>query len=82
MGSSAVHFMGQLSSIANGSGRISKGAFVRWAERLSSLQKGIAEMCRKIRAADLSRAKLAYHECYIGVFHETGMDVPVLVDPE
>ena len=31
LGPAALHFMGQLGSIAAGSGRISKGAFLRWA---------------------------------------------------
>ena len=65
-----MHFIGQLGSIAAGSGHISKRAFLRWAMQLLSvsLQKGNAETYCKSELV-ISREQ--------GVKYEVGTDVPV-----
>ena len=75
LGPAALRFLGQLGSVVAGGGRISKGAFLRWAMQLLSvsLQKGNAEMYRKSGLV-ISREQ--------GVKYEAGMDVPVLPDSE
>ena len=49
MGKEAVEFVNRLGDIAAESGRIPKGAFVRWAMQLLSVtvQRGNAEMYRR-----------------------------------
>ena len=71
MGKAAVAFVSELGAVAADSGRIPKGAFVRWAMQLLSvaLQKGNAEMYRKSGLV-ISREQ--------GLHYDPGLPVPVL----
>ena len=76
MGKEAVKFVNRLGDIAaatlSESGRISKGAFVRWAMELLSVtvQRGNAEMYRRSGLV-ISREQ--------GLRYDAGLAVPVLM---
>ena len=71
MGQEAVRFVDRLGGIAASSGRIPKGAFVRWAMQLLSVavQKGNAGMYHKLGLV-ISREQ--------GSKFDAGMEIPVL----
>ena len=71
MGKEAVKFVNRLGDIAAESGRIPKGAFVRWAMQLLSVtvQRGNAEMYRRSGLV-ISREQ--------GLRYDAGFAVPVL----
>ena len=73
MGQEALKFMSALGDVASASGRIPKGAFLRWAMQLLSvaLQKGNADMYRR------SGLVLAREQ---GIRYDPGLGVPVLPD--
>ena len=72
MGKEAVKFVNRLGDIAAESGRIPKGAFVRWAMQLLSVtvQRGNAEMYRR-SGLIISREQ--------GLRYDAGFAVPVLM---
>ena len=74
MGKEAVKFVNRLGDIAAESGRIPKGAFLRWAMQLLSVtvQRGNAEMYRRPRSGlVISREQ--------GLRYDAGFAVPVLM---
>ena len=73
MGKEAVNFVNRLGDIAAESGRIPKGAFVRWAMQLLSVsvQRGNAEMYRR-SGLIISREQ--------GLCYDAGYAVPVMMD--
>ena len=74
MGTKAVKFVNRLGDIAAESGRIPKGAFVRWAMKLLSVtvQRGNAEMYVDRRSGlIISREQ--------GLRYDAGFAVPVLM---
>ena len=72
MGKEAVKFVNRLGDIAAGSGRIPKGAFVRWEMQLLSVtvQRRNAEMYRRSGLV-ISREH--------GLRYDAGFAVPVLM---
>ena len=72
MGKEAVKFVNRLGDIAGESGRIPKGAFVRWAMQLLSVlvQRGNAEIVRRSGLV-ISREQ--------GLRYDAGVAVPVLM---
>ena len=72
MGKKAVKFVKRLGDIAAESGRIPKGAFVRWAMQLLSVtvQQENAEMCRR-SGLIISREQ--------GLRYDAAFAVPVLI---
>ena len=72
MGKEAVKFVNRLGDIAAESGRIPKGAFVRWEMQLLSVTvlRGNSEMCRR-SGLIISREQ--------GLCYDAGFAVPVLM---